>query len=270
MPAIQERESSAKSVKLLGGFCEHCGAPGHTEQHHIKARGSGGPNVRENLIRLCIACHRLAQEYKINRLELVQIVAEREGITPQEVCLRSEIPVPDEFPPVREKKEPATLEELIQAYINLDERQDECNFLKGQLLAALIEAGVKMGWIASQVRASVSQIKVLIKTYRAFPEEAMRIAELTWYHYRLAAHTDNPAGWIDRAADESWSTREMSAAIKKEMGPALAASEEDREMRKAEKVFGQVDEILARGGPPAEWLRSALRKEVCEERGKSH
>jgi len=268
--SYQKNREISPSERLSAGWCEYCGRPGCTEKHHIKTRGAGGPDVRENLIRLCVECHRLAQEYRIDRLELVQVVARREGISPQEACLRSEIPVPDAFPSVREAKEPPSLEELIQAYISLDERQDECNFLKGQLLAALIESGVKRGWIASQVRASTSQIKVLVRTYRAFPEEAMRIAELTWYHHRLAAHTDNPAGWIDRAADESWSTREMSAATKKEMDPALAASEEDREMRKAEKVFGQVDEILAKGGPPAEWLRSALRKEVCEERGKSH
>jgi len=256
-------ENTRQAEKLPGGFCEYCGAPGYTEEHHIKTRGSGGPDIAENKIRLCIACHRLAQEYKIDRLELVQIVAEREGLAPEEVCLRAGIPVPDEFPPAREKKEPPSLEELIQAYINLDERQDECNFLKGQLLAAMLEAGVKKGWIASQVRASVSQIKVLVRTYRAFPDEGMRIPELTWYHHRLAAYTDDPKKWIERAADEGWSTRELSRAIKEEENPALASGEEEKEMKAARSAFKKVEEILSKGGPAAKWLKESLREAIC-------
>lgn len=267
MLSLAKKKHAAKSERLPAGWCEYCGRPDYTEQHHIKTRGAGGPDIGENLIRLCASvennCHDRAQQYKIDRLELVQIVAVREGLTPQEVCLRIGIPVPDKFPPVREIKEPPTLEELIQAYINVDERQDECNFLKGQLLAALVEAGVKMGWIASQVRTSISQIKVLIRTYRSFPKEGMRIAELTWYHHRLAAHTDNPEEWAMKAADEEWSTRQMSSAIKKEKDPARAADEEDREKKKAEKVFRQVDEILAKGGLAGKWLKDELKKALC-------
>lgn len=259
----QKSPKTAPSERLSAGWCEYCGRPGYTEKHHIKTRGAGGADVPENLIRLCVECHGQAQQYKIDRLELVQIVAVREGLVPREVCFRIKVPVPVEFPPVREIKESPSLEELIQAYISLDEQQNECSFLKGQLLAALVESGAKKGWIASQVRASVSQIKVLIKTYQAFPGEGMRIPELTWYHHRLAAHTDDPEKWIAEAADNEWSTRQMSAAIKKDKDPSRAADEEEREMRLAEKTLHQAHEILTRGGPPAEWLKKELQKTIC-------
>ncbi len=246
--------------RLSAGWCEYCGRPGYTEKHHIKTRGAGGKDVQENFVRLCPECHDLAQQYRIDRLELIQIVAARESLTPQDVCLRIGLPVPDEFPSARDIKEPPTLEELIQAYINLDEQRDECNFLKGQLLVALTDAGVKKGWIASQVRSSVSQIKVLIRTYKAFPREDMRVPELTWYHHRLAAHTDKPQEWITKAVENEWSTREMSQAIKEE---SSSEGEADKAMQAARTVFKKAERILAAGGLPAEWLKKNLQKMIC-------
>ena len=39
--------------------CRHCGADGHPSDHadHIVPTRQGGPNTRENLQRLCHACH---------------------------------------------------------------------------------------------------------------------------------------------------------------------------------------------------------------------
>lgn len=259
MPRVAEYEHVRDQV-LSGGWCEYCGKPGYTEKHHIKTRGSGGRDMVQNLIRLCVECHEAAHLHNIDRLELVQIVAEREQITPENVCLTIGIPVPDSFPAVRERKEPPTLEELIQAIINLDEYMDECNFLKGQLLSAMAEVGVKSSWIASQIKSSAAQVRELIKTYRAFPVESMRVPVLSWYHHRVAANSNDPARWINKAADEEWSTRELATAIKEEERPETSETEIERAQQKAEKLWEQIQAALSKDGPAADWLREQLRR----------
>lgn len=245
-------------------WCEYCGKPGYTEEHHIKTRGSGGPDITLNKIRLCVEHHRAAQEYRIDRLELVQIVAGREGVTPQEVCMAAGIPVPDQFPPVREIKNEPTLEELVQSYISLEEHERECRWIKGQLLDAMIKSGVKPSWIASQVGVSASQVREMVKVYRAFPKEEMRIPELSWYHHRVAAATPEPEKWIAWAADEQLSTRQMREKIlQKEASDeakSIAQSEEEKEIRQAKKVFAKVEEAMSKGGEGARWLREKLKE----------
>lgn len=53
--------------------------------HHIRYRSQGGSDIRENLIRLCMYCHRSIHDARYDRTELIAIVAQREGMTPEQV-----------------------------------------------------------------------------------------------------------------------------------------------------------------------------------------
>lgn len=67
-------------------YCEVCGAPAYGEPHHIEPRGSGGPDIRENLIQLCWRCHyEKVPAGKLSKDYLFEIVARRMKETPEEV-----------------------------------------------------------------------------------------------------------------------------------------------------------------------------------------
>jgi len=74
---------------MTGGYCEYCGRQAYGQPHHIKTVGSGGPDIRENLIQLSCSncCHDKAHRGLIPKNVLFSIVAQREGITPEE-CRR--------------------------------------------------------------------------------------------------------------------------------------------------------------------------------------
>lgn len=63
-------------------FCELCGMRADIEPHHIFTRGSGGQDIRENLIQLCTRCHIAVHNGAIPRDVLIRIVADREWRTP--------------------------------------------------------------------------------------------------------------------------------------------------------------------------------------------
>ena len=60
-------------------YCEHCGRTTYTEVHHVKSVGSGGDDVRDNLISLCRVCHMEAHTGYINKPKLKKIIRERES-----------------------------------------------------------------------------------------------------------------------------------------------------------------------------------------------
>lgn len=55
------------------------------EPHHIYTVGSGGGDIKENLIQLCADCHIAAHAGYARKDELIEIVAEREGMTSDNV-----------------------------------------------------------------------------------------------------------------------------------------------------------------------------------------
>jgi hypothetical protein len=71
------------------GRCEGCGRSfTDTEPHHVKSRGSGGSDIRINLIRVGATlpfprcpCHADMQSYKTTPNEQLALVSAREGIT---------------------------------------------------------------------------------------------------------------------------------------------------------------------------------------------
>jgi 5-methylcytosine-specific restriction endonuclease McrA len=78
--------SLLKAMREEIEYCERCGRPGHGGCHHIKYQSQGGDDIKENLIRLCFDCHRGIHDARYNRMELIAIVAGREGMTPEEVA----------------------------------------------------------------------------------------------------------------------------------------------------------------------------------------
>lgn len=239
-------------------YCELCGKKAAGEPHHIRPRSLGGSDIPENLVQLCFDCHRAAHDGKLSYTKLVPIVAGREGLSVEDVCLRIGWPVPDEKAVASETAPFAgrTLEELLQIYASLQESEDDNRWLKGAVCLAITEGmGVSSRKAASWLGCSAAQVRELAKTYRAFPDESMRIPYLTWRHHRLAANTPEPEKWIALAADNEWSTRQLAEQIKVAYGKI---KEKDLQMAKAEKAYLLAKEVFEEGGEAAEWLGEKL------------
>ena len=246
-------------------YCENCGKTGYTEEHHIKTRGAGGKDIALNKIRLCVPCHKNAQEYKINRLHLVQLVAKREGLTPEDVCAAIGIPMPDNFPALVEKKEEPSYEQLVQAGLSLKEQQADCKWIYAQVMDALVKTGAKMSQIASDLGDSVSLVKKYVKTYTAFPSEDTRVPELSFEHHFIASTSKDPAVAIAKAADEQLSTRGLRKIVVEESEDefkAIADADEQKEIQEAKKIFTKAQEVVSAGGPAGKWLKDKLSELV--------
>lgn len=58
--------------------CEYCGKKNcYTNTHHIKSKGSGGNDTKDNLIELCGDCHRKVHDGIIAKEELLKIIKRR-------------------------------------------------------------------------------------------------------------------------------------------------------------------------------------------------
>jgi len=262
------RVRSATTIQAIRKEAEHrcqyedpdtgevCGRSAEGEPHHIRTRGAGGSDVRENLIQLCGLHHRMVHDGKIERSDLIRIVAKREGKTPEEVAAIIQLPYQEPEPPA---PQPPKLEELIQAYIQVDEQEQESRFVKGQLLDVMLAAGATQKYLSRELGVSPSQIRELVHVYRTFSDPSSRVPTLSWYHHRIAARSSDPAKFIAAAADRSLSVRELRKEILVEEGSGhLAEQDEAEERKKAEKCLNAVREILIAGGPAAEWLTQEL------------
>ncbi|MNB79175.1 hypothetical protein D3C75_259020 [compost metagenome] len=242
---------------------ERCNHPAEGEPHHIRTRGAGGEDRRENLIHLCGWHHQLFHGGNLDRNELIAIVAKREGVTPEEIAEVLKLPYQ---PPAAQPAPQPKVEELLQAYIQVDEQEQETRFVKGQLLDAMLAAGAAQKFLASQIGISPAQIRELVHVYRTFPSPESRNPSLSWYHHRVASHAKQPASMLVRAGDEAMSTRELRKAILQQEGADhLVKQENDQEQKKATQVLTSVQKILDTGSEAAEWLRAELKKILKEE-----
>lgn len=275
---IEERlyeEVTNQEMRL--DWCEYCGATtGHYEIHYIKSKGSGGSEVRANKINLCVECHDKAQKHIIPREELIIAVARREEVTVAEVYTAIGIPIPDnieELEAIASNSEMAmtTIEDLISLLIEGEQQADEIRFMQGQVIDELVTRGVKYSWIASQIGKSAAWVRTTHKTYLAFPTEEDRIPGLSWTHHKIAAATEDPKGWIERAANEEMSTRELRKAIieEEERDEELEESIEEKMQKKAEKTFKGIIEVFELGGKAADWLREQLLNLLEKENKKT-
>lgn len=78
---IRDRKAIQAARK---NYCEYCGAYADIEPHHVFTVGAGGGDVSYNLVQLCTRCHIGVHAGKIEREELLAIVAKREGMTEEE------------------------------------------------------------------------------------------------------------------------------------------------------------------------------------------
>ncbi len=87
-------KAGMKKVKAID-HCEKCGRwPDgfyNLEVAHVYGKGPGGPDIKENCLKLCgpasmqAGCHGADHAGKISNEELFAVIAEREGKTPEEV-----------------------------------------------------------------------------------------------------------------------------------------------------------------------------------------
>lgn len=272
-------------------YCEYCGStPGNYETHHIKTKGSGGPEIRANKINLGVGCgcHALAQEYKIKPHQLIIIVARRENVSVVEVYQAIGWPVPDNIEELEQlarndfEETPRTMEDLISLLITTKEEERERRFVQGQLIDLILQRSSEkksktVNWISSQTGWSPAHIRSLHKTFLAFPEESTRVPTLDWSHHKIAAATEQPKYWIERAAGKDdngnetgkeMSTRELrTAIIEKDLEEGKIPNEDpvdELSMKRAKKVLENVSLIIDQGGAAATWLLQELQK-ICLE-----
>lgn len=74
-----KNEKIVDQLKKEIGYCEYCGSSFRLEAHHIKSRGAGGDDNRNNLIVLCHACHSNVHDGNILRDTLRTIITRRES-----------------------------------------------------------------------------------------------------------------------------------------------------------------------------------------------
>lgn len=246
-------------------YCEICGSPAYGWPHHIKTRGAGGREDSWNLIQLCEKCHELAQQYKIPRLEVVKIVAKRENMTVEEIYERNnwlyEGKLPHEVTisnPVAGK----TYEEVLELYLFCLDKGESSIWERAAVVTVMHESmGMKPREIAAAIGCSASLVRKMSRTFDAFPLETDRIPVLSFRHHQIAAQTQTPHEWLDKAADNQWSTRELQEKIDETRDDE--DTKKEKLWTKAEKVISRAHEALDEGDKEvSEWLLDEMKKVV--------
>jgi hypothetical protein len=264
--------------------CEWCGEyaeKGH-HRHHIRHRVGNHKeidlDIKENLICLCWKCHTEVHNGSIKRWQLIEIVAHREGVTPQEICetigLMVDKVMPHEYI-FKDETNPLfgrTLEDVAQEYANYDEIESAALWAKAEILYHIVNHMKRNGDKLNDIYRKISPcvgcapetIKVRVKTFQAFPEPEMRAQDKSFTIHRIAAATDDPEKWLDAACANDYSTRQLTEAITAEKGSKNGVAKDANEA-KAARVVRMAKEILEYGDEPANWLREQL-SQLLEEK----
>ena len=109
-----------------------------------------------------------------------------------------------------------SLEAYISRFVELREQETETLWEQAALAHEMTGVfGRKTASIvASEVGLSAAYVRQLISLASAFPDETVRAQDLSFTHHRLAAMTEDPAGWIEQAVANEWSVKDMRQAIK--------------------------------------------------------
>jgi hypothetical protein len=110
--------------------------------------------------------------------------------------------------------------------------------------------GVSAKQIGSDVAYSARFVNNMVRTFSVFPDPDSRAQDLSYSHHQVAAHTDDPVYWLDKACAEAWSVREMSKAVK--------GQQVKDELREADRAVGVVERIFEAGGQPARYVYDRL------------
>lgn len=148
-----------------------------------------------------------------------------------------------------------SLEELLQAAVDARTTTDEAQWQLGAICMALhCEMGMKKGEIATLLGCSAQRVTSLIRTWSTFPKESKRVQELTWKHHEIASRAELPDEFLQLAADNEWSIREMNAALK------APKPEEEAAMERANRALNLVHRVLEGNDEAAEWLSGQIRE----------
>lgn len=148
-----------------------------------------------------------------------------------------------------------SLEELLQAAVDAREMTDEAQWRLGAICTLLCgKMQVTKGKAAEVLGCSTQRVTSLIRTWETFPAEHDRVPELTWKHHEIASKTEKPHEAIALAADNQWSIRELSAAVK------TVKPEEEAAMEKAKRARNLVRTVLDHNNTASRWLEAQLRE----------
>lgn len=230
MPAFPKPQTirSQRTIDEIRRAAETCEVPScsrrPSEVHHIRSKGSGGPDIRENLIALCSEHHRDAQEYRIPQVDLFRITAAREGIPLAQVYQVVGLALPgdaerDTPPPPVTEMDPAenSWEIDVSVFVQIQQDEESSNWKKAEHAARMLQKYGRgtASKLASEVGVSASYIRGLAAMAKAFPED-QRDMGLSLSHHMAAAQTETPQTWLDRAVAQELSVRELRRAIREQ------------------------------------------------------
>ncbi len=247
--------------KVRKSYCEICGAPAFGWPHHIKTRGAGGKEDPWNLIQLCGQHHDEAQQYKIPRRVLVEIVAKREGMTVEEIYSKNNWLVGEKLPHEISMANPVagkTFEEVLELYLFCLEKGEESMWERAAVVTVMHDCiNLKPRQIAAALGCSASLVRKFVRVFNAFPSDTDRIPVLSFRHHQIATATSDPKKWLADAADNQWSTRILQEKIN---GTKDKKAAKNQAWDKAEKALLLAQEVVAEKSDAADWLIAELSK----------
>ncbi len=106
-------------------------------------------------------------------------------------------------------------EEYVSTFLEVDEAEQGCLWSKGDIALEVdtVYGDGSLERFAGDVGVTVQHVRRLRQTSKTFTNEH-RCSFLSWRHHHIASQTDDPHGWIQKAHDNNWSTRDLEAAIK--------------------------------------------------------
>lgn len=139
-----------------------------------------------------------------------------------------------------------TWEEYVSALLNIDETERRGQWLQGDILNEAKEAYPGRGFtkeMAAELMRTPRYIQIMMKVAKTFSEE-MRDLNQPWQLYRIAASTDDPHGWIEKAINNGWSPRQLRDAL---MAEGDTGNEADKVKAKGERLLRSIKDWLEEG-----------------------
>jgi len=118
------------------------------------------------------------------------------------------------------------LSELDAALQYFTELQDTIQWKKADFVLKVYARFGKEGLktVASTTGLAVSSLYQMVKVANTFPPDR-RLRMLSWRHHVIAAYSDDPYSWLEKAHDEGWSTSELERNIARSKGGSLSSVE---------------------------------------------
>ena len=144
-----------------------------------------------------------------------------------------------------------TYEELIQNLVDAVNQEGDSKWKQAESMALLVHRHqVKPGQVASEVGCSSEKVRQYVKAAIAFYDPDTRAQDLSMRHHIIAADTEDPEATIQEALEQGWSTRQMTQALKGEG--------EEQPLKKAQKIFKDLCELVEQDEYPGQWLKEQV------------